>query len=271
MDLNTVTTILQPKQRDELPAFAESDAWLAGGTWLFSEPQPTLSRLIDLTTLGWEPIEISSEGLEIAATCIFARLEALALPTEWLAAPVFRQCCRALLGSFKVWNQATIGGNLCLALPASPMAALFSALDATCTIWNAAGGERQLSAVDFVTGAGRNALLPGEVLRSAHIPAASLTRRSAFRQISLSPLGRSGALLIGTRGKSDFALTVTAATVRPVKIAFVTMPEPGELAEALNEAIPETLYHDDVHGRPDWRRHITHLLAQEVRAELAAA
>ena len=56
MDLNTVTEIARPRQRAELPAWRAGDAWLAGGTWLFSEPQPTVHRLLDLTGLGWPSV-----------------------------------------------------------------------------------------------------------------------------------------------------------------------------------------------------------------------
>ncbi|MDU6374638.1 MAG: FAD-binding molybdopterin dehydrogenase, partial [Bradyrhizobium sp.] len=38
MDLNTVTEIVRPRTRAELPSWKAGDAWLAGGTWLFSEP-----------------------------------------------------------------------------------------------------------------------------------------------------------------------------------------------------------------------------------------
>jgi len=41
-----------------------------------------------------------------------AGLCALRAP-QWAAAPLIRQCCNALLGSFKVWNAATVGGNMC--------------------------------------------------------------------------------------------------------------------------------------------------------------
>ncbi|MEL6060061.1 MULTISPECIES: FAD binding domain-containing protein [unclassified Methylobacterium] len=269
MDLNTVETVLRPRSRSQLPSWQDGDACLAGGTWLFSEPQLTTRRLVDLTSLGWSPHAIGPDGLTLAATCTFAQLDRLDLPPAWSAAPLIGQCCRALLGSFKIWNTATVGGNLCLALPAGPMTALAAALDARCTIWSADGAERDLPAMDFVLGPRRNALRPGEILRGLHIPTEALMRRTAFRRISLSPAGRSGALLIGTLEASGaVALTVTAAVRRPIRLAFDGLPDDAALAQAIAAAIPDALYHDDVHGRPDWRRHVTGLLAREIRDAL---
>jgi CO/xanthine dehydrogenase FAD-binding subunit len=270
VDLHTITAIARPSGRAEFPAWRAGDAWLAGGTWLFSEPQPSLDRLIDLSRLGWPPLEIGADGLRIAATCTLARLAAADLPPSWRAAPLAGQCCRALLGSFKIWNAATVGGNLCMALPAGPMAALCVALDGVCTIWAPDGTERTLPAADFVLGPQRTALRPGELLRAVDLPAAALRRRTAFRQISLTPLGRSGALLAGTLAPSgDLAITVTAATRRPVRLDFAGVPTQAELDDALARAIPESLYYDDQHGAPDWRRHVTHRLAAQIRDELA--
>jgi CO/xanthine dehydrogenase FAD-binding subunit len=202
MDLNTITQIARPRRRADVAALQASwrpgDAWLAGGTWLFSEPQPRLSRLIDLAGFGWQRIEIADSGLTIAATCTIAELDATTLPRNWAAAPLFDQCCRAFFSSFKVWNMATVGGNLCMSLPAGPMISLAAALDGVCRIWTPAGGERRLAVLDFVVAPQRNALQPGDLLRAIELPAAALMRRTAFRQISLTPLGRSAALLIGT-------------------------------------------------------------------------
>ena len=69
MDLNTISEVSRPTSREEIGAWRDGDAWLAGGTWLFSEPQPGLRRLIDLERLGWEPLSVSEQGLSIAATC----------------------------------------------------------------------------------------------------------------------------------------------------------------------------------------------------------
>ena len=56
------------------------------------------------------PAAIDAHGLTLAATCTIAQLDRLELPSGWNAAPLVGQCCRALLGSFKIWNVATVGG-----------------------------------------------------------------------------------------------------------------------------------------------------------------
>ena len=271
MDLNTIKEVAHPHKREQLPVWTAGDAWLAGGTWLFSEPQVHLTRLIDLADFKWPALTIGDTGLTIAATCTVAQLDALACPPEWLAAPLINQCCRAFLASFKIWKTATVGGNLCMSLPAGPMISLTAALDGVCTVWKAGGGEQRVSVVDFVAGNQRNILAPGDLLRQIEIPIAALKQRTAFRQISLTPVGRSAALLIGSiRDDGAMTLTVTASTVRPVQLSLPKIPGAGELREALRRHIAEDLYHDDVHGKPAWRKHMTLRLAEEIRAELQA-
>jgi CO/xanthine dehydrogenase FAD-binding subunit len=271
MDLNTITEIARPRQRIELPAWRSGDAWLAGGTWLYSEPQPRLTRLIDIADLGWPALEIGETGLHIAATCKIAELDAAAFPPGWTAASLVNQCCRSFLASFKIWNAATVGGNLCMALPAGPMISLTAALNGMCIIWAPDGSERSLPVADFVLGPQRNALKPGELLRRIDLPLSALRRRSSFRQIALSPLGRSAALLIGTLSPDDgsFALTVTASTPRPLTLAFTEIPSCTMLRERLESEIPQENYYDDIHGDPAWRRHVTLQFAEEIRGELA--
>ena len=270
MDLDTIAWIASPGRREDIPVLEPGHAWLAGGTWLFSEPQPHLTGLVDLQGLGWPPLLIHEDGLTIAATCTIAALEAFEPPASWLAGPLIGRCCHAFLASFKIWNMGTVGGNLCTALPAGPMISLCAALDGSCLVWAPGGSERRLGVLDFVLGPQRTALRAGELLRSIELPRSALERRFAFRQISLTPLGRSGALLIGTLATDgSFALTVTASTPRPVRLAFAGVPAAEALAAGLAEAIPPDHFHDDVHGRPDWRAHVTRELAEEIRAELA--
>ena len=270
MDLNTVRSFEQPRTRDELPALAKGDSWLAGGTWLFSEPQPDLTRLIDLTTLDWPPLETTDAGLFVAATCNIADLEAFTYPVEWRAGPLISQCCYAFLASFKIWNAATVGGNICMALPAGPMISLATALDATCVLWRPDGSERRVRVLDFVVGPQRTAIERGEVLRGIAFAGDAMQRATAFRRISLTAQGRSGAIVIGTRdANGQIALTVTAATRRPIRVALPGGTDPAALSALVDTAIASADYYDDIHGRPDWRRHMTHIFAAEVFAELS--
>nr|WP_041756246.1 FAD binding domain-containing protein [Bradyrhizobium sp. ORS 278] len=270
MDLNTITEVVRPRTRAELPSWKAGDAWLAGGTWLFSEPQTQLSRLIDLSDLAWPALAIGDHGLTIAATCSVAELDELPCPADWIAAPLIDQCCRAFLASFKIWKTATVGGNLCMSLPAGPMISLLAALEGVCTIWKTDGSEQRVAVADFVTGNNRNVLAPGDLLRQIDVPLAALRRRTAFRQIALTPVGRSGALLIGTAGRDgDLLLTVTGSTVKPLQLRFATMVDAVALRAGVLSDIPDALYHDDVHGKPAWRKAMTLRLAEEIRAELA--
>ena len=98
-----------------------------------------------------------------------------------------------------------------------------------------------MAAVDFVTGNHANVLQPGELLRSIHLPAAALAKRFAFRHASLTHLGRSAALLIGTQSDAgDLLLTITAATPRPVQLRFAAPPSAVELRGHRCDASPPT-------------------------------
>lgn len=280
MDMNTIEAVV----RTEDPAeWRDGDAWLAGGTVLFSygslafgrEP---LRRLLDLSAAGWPAVTVTDSGIELAATCTVAELYAMpesdALAAPWPALDLVRPCCDSFVASFKVWNMSTVGGNVCTSLPAGPMISLCAALDGEAAVLGPGGASRTVPVADFVTGDGKNCLAPGELLRSIHLPEQALAARVAFRRLSLSNLGRSGVLLIGRLdADGGLVLTVTAATKRPVQLRFDAPSGAGTsaaaLVEALDAAIPAELYHDDIHGLPAWRKDMTYRLAEEIRAELA--
>ncbi len=113
---------------------------------------------------------------------------------------------------------------------------------------------------------------PASCSRSIHLPAAALAKSFAFRRSELTHLGRSSVLLIGTRGEPDggLTLTITAATVKPVQLSFDGSPTAEQLRNAIDAAIPDSLYLDDVHGSPAHRRHLTYHYAEQIRQELDA-
>jgi hypothetical protein len=283
MDMNTIEAVVRTQDPAE---WRDGDAWLAGGTVLFSygslafgkEP---LRRLLDLGDAGWPAATVTDDGIELAATCTVAELYALpesdAVATAaggqgaatWPALGLIRPCCDSFVASFKVWNMSTVGGNLCTSLPAGPVISLCAALDGEATVLGPGGGSRTVPVADFVTGDGKNCLAPGELLRSIHLPASALAARVAFRRLSLSNLGRSGVLVIGRLdADGTLVLTVTAATKRPVQLRFTAPTGAADVVAALDAAIPAELYHDDIHGLPAWRKDMTYRLAEEIRAEL---
>ena len=258
MDLITVTEVRVARTRADL-ALAPGEIALGGGTWLYSEPQPGVTGLVDLTGMGWDPVIRTADLLTIAATCPVATLRDL--PDS----PLFRQCADALLASWKIQNIATVGGNIATALPAGPMTALAASLDGTAVIWSA-DSERRMPVASFVTGVRTTALEPGEVLRAVELPLAAL-HRTAFRRIALSPLGRTGTLVIGRRDAGgETVVTVTGGTSRPRLLRFPAPPTPAEVGAAV-DAIDD--WYDDPHGSPDWRHAMSRRFALEILDELA--
>ncbi|HMF19296.1 MAG TPA: FAD binding domain-containing protein [Gemmataceae bacterium] len=272
MDLHTVQRVRRPAHAEEITSWEAGCAWLAGGTWLFSEPQVDVHTLIDLESLKWPALRTTEDGLGIASTCTVAQLDRFVeqAPADWTAAPLFRLCCRSFLASFKIWNEATVGGNICMSLPAGPMISLTAALEGVVTLWPRSGQPRHVSVVDFVTGNHQNVLAPGELLRSILLPLHALRKKFAFRRFTLTHLGRSEVLLVGTRSpeKGEFLLTITAATVRPVQLRFEHVPAAEELKRAIDDVVPYSLYLDDVHGSPAHRKHLTYYFAEQIRSEV---
>ena len=268
MDQNTVKEFVVPPVDDPLADWRDGDAWLAGGTLLFYTPMPHLRRLRDLSQMGWPSIVVSDAGLEIAATCAVSELHDFDPPGEWAAGPFLRQCVEEYLAGFKVWNRQTVGGNICASLPAGPMITMAVALEAQFTLWAVDGTVRTVPALEFVTGDNTNILQSGELLRAIVVPASSLTRRYTIRRFSLTKHGRSSIFLVGTTEPGELLITVTAATVRPILVRIPRTASADELRAALDESIPDRLYFDDPNGTPAHRRHMTHVYAQQIRAEL---
>ncbi len=279
MDLITVRQTRVARSRDDL-RLGPGERPLGGGTWLFSEQQPGLTGLVDLTALDWPAVERTDAALRVSATCTIAELAALT-PPQLRADPLlaadpgptassdplrlFWDCANSLLASFKIWNVATVGGNIALSLPAGPMTSLAVALDAELLIWTPDGGERRMPVETFVTGVRENDLRDGEVVRALDIPLTSLGERAGFRRIALSPLGRTGTLVTGRVGRG-FSVGVTGGTRHPVVLRFGDVPTADELAAKMQEI---DCWYDDAHGASDWREEMSCIFAEELRRELA--
>lgn len=266
MDLHTVVGFRRARTREDL-ALQPGERILGGGTWLFSEPQPDVTGLVDLTTMGWPALEYPGDGLRIAATCTIAELSRIVHRPGWHAHPLFAQCANALLASFKIWNVATVGGNICRSFAAASMVSLCAALDGVALVWTPDGEQYRRPVAELVTGNGTNTLGAGEVLRSLEIPGKALRARTGFRKIALAELGRSGAVVTGRCDEDGQAVfSITAATAAPTVLRY---PELPSLAALRADVDALTGYYTDPLGSADWRRQVSGVLAEQIRAELA--
>ena len=121
MDIDTVTTYRRARTRDDL-ALAPGEVLLAGGTWLMSEPQPEATGFVDLTTLDWPDLEVTEAGPAHRGDLHDRPARGVgagqgdgccAPPPSWTATSMIPDAANALLASFKIWNTATVGGNVC--------------------------------------------------------------------------------------------------------------------------------------------------------------
>ena len=227
--------------------------------------------MVDLLPLGWQDIGTTDAGLGIGATCTIRELYEFDAPGDWRAGSLLKTSCEAFLASFKVRNSATVGGNICMSLPAGPMITMAVALEADYTLWAPDGSERTVEAADFVTGNHQNILAPGEVLRKIDIPMNALRKRHAHRRFTLTKLGRSTIFMIGTQGSdaADLLLTITAATTHPIRFAFDSVPDADALQARIDQ-LPYEVWFDDANGAPDHRCHLAKHYAEEIRMDLTA-
>ncbi|WP_267419560.1 MULTISPECIES: FAD binding domain-containing protein [unclassified Curtobacterium] len=266
MDLTTVRSVRTPSHRDDI-TLAPGEHLLGGGTWLFSEEQPDLVGLVDLTALGWPDLERTDDLLTIAATCTIATLVGTTPDADWSAWPLVARCANALLASFKIWNTATVGGNVGVALPAGAITALLVTLDAVAVVWTPDGGERRVPVERLVLGVRSIDLAHGEVIRAFEVPTRALRGRTGYRRTALSPHGRSGTLVTARRDDDGFVLVVTAATPRPLVLRWEAVPDDATVVAALDA---HRDWYDDPHGSPAWRRAVSTRFAQQLRAEAQA-
>lgn len=256
MDLPNIENYLRPDDIQTISKLGENWAWLAGGTWLFSEPQPHLKTLVDMQPLGWSEIEVTPDNLIIGATCILSKLLEYPWDKEWVAMEGFKSAVSALSASFKVTNLATVGGNICLALSVGTLAPVMIAMDASYEIWNLQGEARKVAASYFQIGLRKTILQPGEVLRRILIPLANLQWKVNYQRFGIAA--------------SDPALVIVVSAVNQLtgKLRLVigaSVPAPlfweFDDIEMKNLAFLEDVnFIEDAKGSAIYRREITEVL-----------
>jgi len=171
-DLQEALTMLEAYQDKGI-------AVLAGGTDLVPSMRAgglSPAYLLDISGLGLEAIEQCGNMLGIGAACTFKRIYG-----DPLCKRNYPDLCKAArsVGAVQTRGLATIGGNLCAAVPSLDSAPPLLVRDALFVL-TSRGGERHVRAGQFFTGPRRTAMRPGEMLTKVLLPSAPEGFRADF-------------------------------------------------------------------------------------------
>ncbi|MEM6838082.1 MAG: FAD binding domain-containing protein [Cyanobacteria bacterium P01_C01_bin.120] len=272
MDLHAVESYLQPRSFQEID-WQSGYVLLAGGTWLFNEPQPQIDTLVDMQQLGWTELDVSEPGLAIGAMCLQSTLLAFSFPREWTAAAALKAAVQEL-ASFKVSNGATVGGNICLALSASTFAPVMIALDASYEIWPIQGTPYWVKALDFQLAPQKTILQPGAALRKIWIAAENLRGwQTRFKRMAVATAGYAIATVVAAYNEATqhVRFGIAGSVIAPRLVEITSQLTDAELATALADQVSEQDYLDDERASRSYRRHITLVLMQRALTDLITA
>jgi CO/xanthine dehydrogenase FAD-binding subunit len=154
-----------------LEQYGEKAHLLAGGTDVLvkmKQKQISPEILIDIKGVpGLQGVDYrEGEGMRIGPLTTIREIETSSLVRQHL--PVLAHAAH-LLGSVQVRHRATIGGNLCNALPSCDTGPYLIAMGAKAKV-TGASGERKMLVQDLFAASGKNSLGPGEVVTSIEIP-----------------------------------------------------------------------------------------------------
>jgi CO/xanthine dehydrogenase FAD-binding subunit len=262
MDLSTIQSYSKPATFNAVPDWQPGWAWLAGGTWLFSEPQPHLTALVDIEPFGWSEIRVEQDALVLGASCTLNQLLHHPWPAEWPATSLFKSAIAALAASFKVTQVATLGGNLCLALAVGVMAPVMVLLNATYEIWQPDGEPYFVPAQEFQEGVQQTVLRSGEILRRIHIPLEFLSWQAAFQRFGIAATDPALSLVAALYAPNSGAirLSLGACIPAPKLLTFSQIPTLGEQQTALQSM----LWLNDLRASAIYRQQVTAVLLERL-------
>jgi CO/xanthine dehydrogenase FAD-binding subunit len=223
--------ILEPECMSEAFSLYEQHAdagcmFLSGGTDivpLLRKEVVSSAFLIDLRKLGLDAITETPDGVEIGAACTLKKICASRLISYYYPA----MCLAASsIGCVQTRGLATLGGNLCSALPSNdtaPAALIHSAK----LIAESVDGIRIIEADNFFAGPRKSILLPGEILTKIILPTRKRDTISHFikfgrrRALTLAIVNEAISAVVRDWRLSEVRLAVGACAPTPLRLYVV--------------------------------------------------
>lgn len=254
--------------------------FIAGGTDLFLDP-PDCDFVVDINNAGFGEAALSPGGdLFVGAAATLQQVATNELVRDFAGGGLAQVAARC--GNRPVRTTATIGGNLCSALPSGDMAPILLALDASCYL---VGPEDQesLPLENFFLGP-RQTVLEGRLLMGLSLPGVAADRRCAVEKLTRSAEDIAlvqVAVAASLAGGTLAALRIALGAVAPVPLrarqaeshleglplAAVTSDLIAEAAEmASSECDPIS----DHRAGADYRRQMVRVLTRRLVTRLLA-
>ncbi len=253
---------------------------LAGGTdlipWLRGRVKD-VDYLIDLADTGLDHILFEQDQARIGAMVTFAAL--CEHPEVRLRLPSVAEAALQV-GAVQTRNQATIGGNLCSAVPSLDGAPALLVLGATLRL-QSQGNERLVPIEQFFLGPRRTVLQPGEVLTEIVVPlredfTASFLRMGRRKALTLSIVNVAAGLAVNGQQVSQARIALGAVAPTPIRAYKAEQLLQGRkmapelFAEAAAVAATEISPISDLRASADYRQKISVVLVRRA-LEIALA
>ena len=255
---------------------------LAGGQSLLASLAFRLSEpglLIDITRLAeLQGVQrLDHGGIAIGALTTHAALGRD--PLVRAGAPLLADAAPHIAHA-AIRNRGTLGGSLAYADPAAELPACCVALEAS-IVAVSARGERRIPAADFFTGLFTTALADDELIRAVEVPPPGAGQRALILEFTR----RAGDYAMA--GLALVAPAAGAAMIEPRAVFFGVGAAPvvaqeaaaalakGGWTEAAVAAAQAALDRDldppgDLHGGPDFKRHLARTLLARAVSQLKA-
>ena len=155
-------------------------AYIAGGTDMLLFP-PAVDFVVDVSRAGLDRIARDPDGaLRVGAAATLHAVATDPLVGAFAGGALARAAAHC--GNRPVRSTATIGGNLCNALPSADMVPVLLALDAECEIVDT-GGVQRVPLAEFFT-APRLTVLQDRLLGAVILPAGAAARACVFQKLT---------------------------------------------------------------------------------------
>jgi carbon-monoxide dehydrogenase medium subunit len=153
---------------------------IAGGTDLLVNRPPGTQSLVDISKLGLDYVKSDDKGTTIGATMCFTKLIASPL-LDKQPLSVLKDSAKEI-GHYNLRHIATIGGNICNAVPSADSPVALIALDAF-TVIQGPDGDRTIPLDAFFTFVRETVLKPEEFLKEVRIPFQLDNTAASFQKI----------------------------------------------------------------------------------------